>query len=395
MTTAPSDRRPDHRTAIAAPTDDELTAHLREQRVTAQRALRAVLGISAEEEDLIQEVMTRLVIRLRQPGEITVGAWTWTVAHNVAVDHLRARRATPTDVTMLDRGVGDGLDSHAIGAELATAVTKSLARLPERQRSALVAHAQLDGGRGGHALVAANLGVSPKAAESILARARHSMRRELDRFGLSDGPWVAAGVAVAKVRRLFRPNPAAMGIAAISMVTVITASGLVVLGPTPRRGPMPPTPGLVLLTQAGQPTTPAEPTPPPSRAAPRPHHARPPPVGRPRPARSRPKNSPERFRCRPRPRCSPCPRPPPTASRPARSPSRQSPSPQSPSPAGITIPSVPPVTVPGVTLPASSITVPNQVTIPSVSSITVPDVTVPVTTIPVPLLPPAQRTIVR
>ena len=339
--------------------------------------------------------MTRLVIRLRQPGEITVGAWTWTVAHNVAVDHLRARRATPTDVTMLDRGVGDGLDSHAIGVELATAVTQSLARLPQRQRSALVAHAQLDGGRGGHALVAANLGVSPKAAESVLARARHSMRRELDRFGLSDAPgwrlawpWRRYVASSGPTRRRWGSRRSAWSPSSPRRAWWFSAHAAPRTDASDARVRTPDPRGTV---RSGQPT---------AHAAERRHAIpRSPAAHRPTKPGALPSNEfPQRsrfLRCRQR-RC-PSPRPPPAPSRPAGSPSPQSPAIAIPSvtiPAGITIPSIPPVTVPGVTLPASLITVPSQVTIPSASTVTVPDVTLP-TTVSVPVFHPALPTIVR
>ena len=89
MTTAPSRRDSTEFPTVAIPSDADLAAQLKEHRATAQRAVRSVIGSSAEEEDLVQEVLTRLVIRLRQPGEINVGAWTWRVAHHLAVDHLR------------------------------------------------------------------------------------------------------------------------------------------------------------------------------------------------------------------------------------------------------------------------------------------------------------------
>jgi DNA-directed RNA polymerase specialized sigma24 family protein len=217
-----------HDVISSSGSDAALTELVREHKLTAQRSLRAVLGVSPDEEDLVQEVLTRLVIRLRQPGEIAVGAWTWRVAHNVAVDHLRVRRPTPADHTTLDRGVGDGLDDHVVGTEVAAAISVGLSRLPGRQRDALLARAVLDGGRGGHALVATKLGVSPKAAESILARARHSMRRELERFGLQDGPFAIAGIALRALGRVARRKGAAVaGVALIATATMGTTAALV------------------------------------------------------------------------------------------------------------------------------------------------------------------------
>jgi len=224
MTTTPSTER----TTLPVLNDTEVANVLREYRATARRAVRSVLGVSSDEEDLVQEALTRLVIRLRQPGEISIGAWTWRVAHNVAVDHLRTRRAIPTDIASLDRGVGEGLDTGLVGSELAAAISQGLAKLPDRQRDALLAQAALDGGRGGHAIVAANLGVSAKAAEGILARARRSLRRELDRMGVREGAWVGAGaVALRTLRRLARPTAALGGALTIAVVSVVATSVLV------------------------------------------------------------------------------------------------------------------------------------------------------------------------
>ncbi len=133
---------------------------------------------------------------------------------------------------MLDRGVGEGLDAHIIGSGLAEAINQGLANLPDRQRDALLAQAYLDGGRGGHAIVAANLGVSAKAAESILARARRSLRRELERVGVGEGSWAAAGVAVVRgLRRLARLKAAAVGAVALAACSVIATSALVLRSP--------------------------------------------------------------------------------------------------------------------------------------------------------------------
>jgi len=248
--------------ATASKDDPAVAALLSEQRLTAQRAVRAVLGTSPDEEDLVQEVLTRLVIRLRQPGEIAAGAWTWSVAHNVAVDHLRARRAIPVDHAALDRGVGEGLDDHVVSGEMAAAISLGLSRLPERQREALVARAGLDGDRGGHALVAATLGVSPKAAESVLARARQSMRRELERIGHA-GPWVVAGLVVRALSRLARRKTAVVaGAALIAALTVGTTAVLVYRAVAPE--PPPPSSTRPPARTAGEPAAgrPRSPTPP-------------------------------------------------------------------------------------------------------------------------------------
>ena len=76
MTTAPSTGRSTESTTCQLLNDTAMADVLLEHRATATRAVRSVLGISRDEEDLVQETLTRLVIRLRQPGEISVGALT-------------------------------------------------------------------------------------------------------------------------------------------------------------------------------------------------------------------------------------------------------------------------------------------------------------------------------
>jgi RNA polymerase sigma factor (sigma-70 family) len=388
MTTVPMSRSSAERVALPVQSDAEVADVLREQRDTAQRSVRSVLGISTDEEDLVQEVMTRLVIRLRQPGEIIIGAWTWRVAHNLAVDHLRRRRATPTELPSLDRGVGEGLDTQLIGSELAEAISHGLARLPDRQRAALLAQAELDGGRGGHAIVAANLGVSPKAAESILARARRSLRRELDRVGVREGVWgAAAGVAVLRsLRRLTRPKAPIAGVVAIAMVSAITTSVLVWRVALPGHRPASPGPGIQssvsgssILVSARAEHSPAVTS---TSAAPTssgPVSPRTLPSLPPAPASASVSNLP-------------------TGSLPAitlRLPSTLTgegvglPPMTVPFPSKLTVPGV---SVPAVTLP--SVTVPGELSVPRSPPVTLPSVTVPGSTTPtvsvgtVPTLPP-------
>jgi len=220
----------------AGHTEAEIERHIREQRHTALSALRSVLGRSRDEEDLVQEVLTRLVIRLRQPGDLRVGTWTWQVAHNIAVDHIRTQHSTPVDSILLDRPVDAGLEAEVIAKELTRVIEDGLARIPERQRAALLAQASLDGQRGGHSAVAANLGVTPKAAESILARARRSLRAELAGLGVPNGVWIAVGIAAGALGRLFRRKSVLVGAAIVAVAMVAAPVVMVPLG-TGRRSP--------------------------------------------------------------------------------------------------------------------------------------------------------------
>ena len=183
-------------------------------------ALRQVLGHSQEEDDLVQEVFTRLVVRLRQPGDLCVGAWVRGVAHNLAVDEIRRRRPVPVEDVRLDRQVASAAEDVIAGSDLYRRVVDGAQRLPDRQRAALAA--ALSSGTPGVATVASSLGVSVHAAESLLSRARVGLRRELALAGDSD-----TGSARLSVVAVLAAVAAALGAVlrrwrAVAAVTVTT-----------------------------------------------------------------------------------------------------------------------------------------------------------------------------
>ncbi|MFP5376721.1 MAG: RNA polymerase sigma factor [Acidimicrobiia bacterium] len=234
-------------------------------------ALRRVLGRSQEEDDLVQEVFTRLVVRLRQPGELCVGAWLRGVAHNLAVDEVRRRRPVPVDDVRLDRQVPSAADDVIAGTDLYSRVVRGARELPDRQRAALSAALANGPGVAG---VASTLGVSVHAAESLLSRARVGLRHQLASTGgdagsarLSLGVVVAAVAAVvASVARRWRlavALTAAGGALAGAALVPAVHGGAVPAGPRPQEavaGPVGPAAPAVA-------TPGAEPAPAPTAAA--------------------------------------------------------------------------------------------------------------------------------
>ena len=212
-------------------------------------ALRRVLGRSQEEDDLVQEVFTRLVVRLRQPGEIVVGAWVRGVARNLAVDEIRRRRPVPVEQTRLDRSYTTGADDALAGDELYNCLVEGANGLPERQRAALAA--ALSGGSG-VATVASSLGVSVHAAESLLSRARCGLRSHLAGAGADTGSTrlclgvVLAGMAATMAWLVRRWRTVAVATVATGALTLTSAAWLPAL-----RGPAAPAGSLPVAVAAG------------------------------------------------------------------------------------------------------------------------------------------------
>ena len=104
-------------------------------------------------------------------------AWLYQIAHRVALDELRRRKI----VRMIPwtgeaRGAAPSAERLAMDLRLSGPLERALARIPERQRDALLL-AELHDLTGLE--LAAAMGVSHVAARAILTRARESLRRAL------------------------------------------------------------------------------------------------------------------------------------------------------------------------------------------------------------------------
>jgi RNA polymerase sigma factor (sigma-70 family) len=137
------------------------------------RYCRALLGNAHEAQDALQNTMA---IALRSlPGEervIELRPWLYRVAHNEAVSILRRRR--PLD------GTEDGMTSHEPGADVVfesrerlRSLVSDLARLPERQRAALVMR-ELSGLSPEQ--IATALGITSGAARQLVYEARQGLQ---------------------------------------------------------------------------------------------------------------------------------------------------------------------------------------------------------------------------
>lgn len=135
----------------------------------------------ADAEDIAQETFLRVWDRARtfREGRVRVSTWLYRITHNLCVDAFRRRRDVVEDglETLADERYS-GLPG-SIAEERRAAVRAAVAELPERQRAALVL-CQLQGWSNRDAAVV--LEVSVDALESLVARARRTLKKRLLAF---------------------------------------------------------------------------------------------------------------------------------------------------------------------------------------------------------------------
>ena len=134
-----------------------------------------LLGDRGEAEDVAQETFMRAWKQAPhwREGEARFDTWLHRVALNLCYDRLRAHRETAVDELPDEADPGAAPDAVLEARSRGERVRAALAALPVRQREALVLcyYQELSN------LEAAGLmGISVDALESLLARARRSMR---------------------------------------------------------------------------------------------------------------------------------------------------------------------------------------------------------------------------
>ncbi len=141
-----------------------------------------------EAEDLTQHVFMKLITAIVQYRDFGVpfSGWLLRLARNVALDHLRRRRATPTEEVF-------GADIQADGEvrERARDLHAALATLPEEQRNVMIMR---------HVVglspceIAEQMGRSESSIHGLHHRGRRALQEELRQLG--SAPSTAAGTRV-------------------------------------------------------------------------------------------------------------------------------------------------------------------------------------------------------
>jgi RNA polymerase sigma-70 factor (ECF subfamily) len=151
------------------------------------------LGDRQDAEDLTQEVFLRLYRhRKRYRPRAKFTTWLFHIIHNLACNALRSRQyrsSLPWNRLPLEQQersrddaatVSEGSPSRPLErAELAGVVREAVGELAGRQRAAVELHQFHDRT---YAEVAAELNMTPKAAKSLLYRARIQLRSSLASF---------------------------------------------------------------------------------------------------------------------------------------------------------------------------------------------------------------------
>ncbi len=170
--------------------DADLVARVGEHDAGAVRTLVArklprllalatrLLGDRMEAEDIAQETFVRIWKQAPhwRGGEAKFDTWLHRVALNLCYDRLRGRREQPADTMPEEADPAAAPDLHMETRSRDERVRAALAALPVRQREALVLtyYQELSN------LEAAGLmDISVDALESLLARARRTLRAQL------------------------------------------------------------------------------------------------------------------------------------------------------------------------------------------------------------------------
>jgi RNA polymerase sigma-70 factor, ECF subfamily len=161
--------------AAQAGDHDAVRALYAHYRARVERRIACIVRDAHAAEDLTQDVFVKVmtVIDRYEPRGVPFTSWIMCVARNVALDHLRRRRAEP-----VERVVGEWPPCDERDDERRRDLCEALGRLSDEQRCVFVLR-HLVGLRPEE--VAVRVGKSSAAVHGLEQRARRRMRAELVR----------------------------------------------------------------------------------------------------------------------------------------------------------------------------------------------------------------------
>jgi RNA polymerase sigma-70 factor (ECF subfamily) len=138
--------------------------------------VRSIVHDDHEAEDVTQHVFAKLMTAIVKYDDRGVPFFAWLIrlARNVAIDHLRENRLTPTE-TVLDPDTSCGTD-----LDQTEMVRAALATLPDEQREVVILR-HLVGLTPGE--IADRMGRSEGSVHGLHHRGRRALQRELERVG--------------------------------------------------------------------------------------------------------------------------------------------------------------------------------------------------------------------
>jgi len=148
----------------------------------AVRIAERMIGNRDEAEDAVQNAFITLWQRAERfdPARGRFASWFASVVANAAIDLGRRRREGPLPAGHEAADPAADAERHSLDADRQRHVAAALAMLPDRQRLAVVL-CYFEGFSNAEA--AASIGVGIKGLESLLSRARSSLRASLGERG--------------------------------------------------------------------------------------------------------------------------------------------------------------------------------------------------------------------
>jgi RNA polymerase sigma-70 factor (ECF subfamily) len=168
--------------AAAGAGDDAAFRVLTKRHAAKAHVLAArFLGSAADADDVLQDAFWRAwkVMPRWRPGEAAFSTWLHRVVVNLCIDRQRRakfRRFLPFSEAFDPPADEVGADQHLAASRELLAVMADIHGLPARQRAALLLSAE---GDHSNAEIGQTLDISEKAVESLLVRARRTLRAQL------------------------------------------------------------------------------------------------------------------------------------------------------------------------------------------------------------------------